>query len=141
MAKRRRMTAKQARYFAPRARRVARRAARAVRSYRRGVRKASWLPLNGREHMVAIGTGILLPKANQLVAPYVDPYLEWAGDYKDEVRSALIGVVAHKFGPGPIREGGRIAYQTALVSAGTQFGAGIFTGTSPSSTGGDYLGA
>lgn len=141
MAKRRRMTAKQRRYFAPRARRAVRRVARAVRSYRRGVRKASWLPLSGRDHMMAAGTGILLPKANELVAPYVDPYLEWAGDYKDEVRSALIGVVAHKFGPGPVREMGRIAYQTAIVSAGTQFGAGMFSGTSPSITGGDYLGA
>lgn len=139
MARKRRMSAKQRRYFAPRARRAVRRARSAVRSYRRTVRSNSWLPLNGRGHLVALGTGALLPKANQIVAPYVDGFLGWAGDYKDEARSALIGVVAHKFGSGVIKDAGRLAYEMSVASAGAQFSAGMFTGTSPSVTGGNGI--
>lgn len=80
--------------------------------------------------MVSVGTGAITPMANNLVAPYVDPYLGWAGDYKDEVRTAIIGVAAHRFGSGFIKEAGREMTRQALFSTGTQLGSNFGIGTS-----------
>jgi len=138
---RRRKSARRAprRSFARAARtvsRVVRRKAR--RSYSRG-RSSGWLPLSGREMMVSVGTGAVTPIANNLVAPYVDPYLGFAGQYKDEVRTALIGVVAHKFGSGLIKDAGREMTRQALFSTGASLGSSLGIGTSNGTAAGGYL--
>lgn len=91
-----------------------------------------------REMGVDFAVGALTPKANSIVAPYTDGFLGWAGDYKDEVRTALIGVALSRFGPGILKEGGREMFRYAVLSAGQQAGSGFFSGTM--NTGGAGLG-
>jgi len=99
--------------------RAARRSAR--RGYSRG-RSSGWLPLSMKESAVSFGVGAISPKVNELVAPYTDGVLSFAGDYKDEARTALIGVVAHKFGSGLVKDAGREMFRAALLSAGNETG-------------------
>lgn len=134
MARRKRSRSR--RSFAARTRTVYRTVRAKTRRAYRGARKSGWLPLSGRETITAFGVGAVTPMVNSYVAPYTDGVLGVFGDYKDEARTALIGVVAHKFGSGIIKDAGREMFRYAVLSAGQQAG-GEFTGKM---TGGSGLG-
>lgn len=76
--------------------------------------------------MVDFGVGLTVGKVNSLVAPFTDGLLEPLGDYKDEARTALIGMVAYKFGSGLIKEAGREYFRFAVMSAGAQTSNALF---------------
>jgi hypothetical protein len=82
-----------------------------------------------RETLTAGAVGAITPKANQFVAPYTDGILGVFGNYKDEARTALIGVAAYKLGSGVIKDAGREMFRYAVLSAGQQLGASAFNGT------------
>jgi hypothetical protein len=130
MARRRKMSASQRKYFG---RRSTRRAAPRALSRRRrssgGGRGSGFIPLGMREAALDFGVGAITPAVNNLTAPIVDPYLNWAGSYKDEVRTALIGVAAYKLGSGLIKDAGREMFRFAVFSAGQQTGANFGIGT------------
>lgn len=91
---------------------------------------SGWLPLSNNEMMLAFGTGLTVGKVNAMVAPITDQVLGFAGDYRGEVRTALIGAVAYKFGSGLIRDAGREYFRFAVMAAGAQASSQIFdTGT------------
>lgn len=131
MARRKRKSGSRRVGFARATRTVYRTASkRARRAYSRG-RSSGWLPLSGREMGVSVGTGAALALAVPRVMPYVSPYTEWAGRYQNEVVGAGIGILAHRFGSGIIKDMGREAVRASLISTGAEL-ATQFTGTSGS---------
>jgi len=87
---------------------------------------SGWLPLSTSEMMVSFGTGLTVGKVNQLVAPFTDDFLSFAGNYRGEVRTAIIGAVAYKFGSGLIRDAGKEYFRFAVMSAGAQTASQVF---------------
>jgi len=83
--------------------------------------------------MVDFGVGLTSPYVNSLVAPYTDGILAPLGSYKDEARTALIGVALYKMGSGVIQAAGKEYFRLALLSAGAQTGAN-FTGGAAQAT-------
>lgn len=92
----------------------------------RGGMMSGWVPLSTNEMMVSFGTGLTIGKVNQLVAPFTDDFLSFAGNYRGEVRTALIGAVAYKFGSGLIRDAGKEYFRFAVMSAGAQTAQTVF---------------
>jgi len=137
MAKRK-MSRKQRRYFGRSARRTVRRVGRSVRrsarkAYRSGGGFGGILPVSIKEAMVDFGAGATMPWTNNLVAPYTDGILEPLGSYKDEARTALIGMVLYKFGGAIhplVKEAGRSYFKFAVTSAGLQTGSNFIVTTS-----------
>lgn len=95
----------------------------------RGSMMSGWVPLSGNEMMVAFGTGLTVGKVNAMVAPLTDGFLDFAGQYRGEVRTALIGSVAYKFGSGIIRDAGKEYFRYAVMAAGAQSAGMIFNDT------------
>lgn len=130
MARRRKAARRAPRRFARAARTVTRSVRRrARRVYSRG-RSSGWLPLSTREMVLTAGVGAAAPVVNNLVSPYLKPYLSFAGDYQDELQTAIIGVAAHKLGSGIIKDAGREMTRLALFSAGAQLGSSLIGTTS-----------
>lgn len=136
------MSAKQRRFFGRKVRRTAR---RAVRAGRRSVRRAyrgsggfgGILPTSLKESMVDFGAGATIPFTNNLVAPYTDGILEPLGSYKDEARTALLGMVLYKFGGSIhplLKEAGRSYFKYAVTSAGVQTGSNFIVTSSSMDT-------
>lgn len=90
---------------------------------------SGWLPLSSREMLVDFGVGITVLQANKIVAPYLDGFLEMTGEYRGEARTAIIGMVAYKFGSGLIKEAGKEYFRFAVMSAGVQTAPKIFNDT------------
>lgn len=81
------------------------------------------LPVSIKEGAIDFGAGLALPTMTRWVAPYSDKILSPLGSYKDEARTALMGMVLYKFGGlvSPlVKEGGRSLFKFATVSAGIQ---------------------
>jgi len=139
------MSAKQRKYFGGGRKR--RSSTRTVTRYARRARRSSggrsslggYLPLSMRETVLDFGVGALAPQVNGMVAGVLPSQLtSWAGAYEDEARLALIGIAAHKFGSGLIKDAGRETFRLAVLSAGQETGA-RFIGTGSSSGSGDYM--
>jgi len=96
--------------------------------------RGGWLPLSTKDSVMAFGVGAIAPTVNGFVAPYTDGFLGFAGDYKDELRTALIGVAAYKVGSGMVKDAGREMYRYALFSAGQQAGSNFLGGTGTNSS-------
>lgn len=114
--------------------------AKRKRSRRGGFKKArsrggsrgmmsGWIPLSGREMLVDFGVGLTVLQANKIVSPYLDGLLEMTGDYRGEARTAIIGMVAYKFGSGLIKEAGKEYFRFAVMSSGVQTAPRIFNDT------------
>lgn len=105
-------------------RRVARR-----RGGFRGRMLSGWVPLSTNEMLVSFGTGMTVGKVNQMIAPLTDDFLSFAGSYRGELRTALIGAVAYKMGSGIIRDAGREYFRFAVMAAGAQTAGMVFNDT------------
>lgn len=132
MAKRRRSASKRSSFR--RARASTRTVFRTVRSKARRAyssgRKSGWLPLSGRDTLVAVGTGFTAPIVMSYVRPYSDQWLGFAGDYKDEAAMAIVGTLASRFAPsGVLKDMGREYFRLAAISAGGQLGSRFNNGT------------
>jgi len=90
---------------------------------------SGWIPLSTNEMMISFGTGLTVGKVNAMVAPLTDGFLDFAGQYRGEARTALIGAVAYKFGSGIIRDAGREYFRFAVMSAGAQSASMVFNDT------------
>lgn len=133
----RRKKSGRARAFARKTRTVYRSAKKgARRAYSRG-RSSGWLPLSGRDMMVTAAAGAATPLANQYVGRYLSPFTGFAGEYQDELNTAIVGLAAHKLGSGFVKDMGREMVRGSVYVVGAQLG-NKFTGTSAGSSGG-YL--
>lgn len=95
----------------------------------RGSMMSGWIPLSSHDMMIDFGVGLTVGKVNQLVAPFTDDFLDFAGKYRGEARTALIGAVAYKFGSGLIKEAGREYFRFAVMAAGAQTANSVFNDT------------
>lgn len=95
----------------------------------RGSMMSGWIPLSSQEMLIDFGVGLTVGKVNAMVAPFTDNFLEFAGQYRGEARTALIGAVAYKFGSGMIRDAGREYFRFAVMAAGAQSSSMIFNDT------------
>lgn len=144
MAKRR-MSAKQRRYFGG-TRRIAKRARTVYRSrakvYKRAGRSSfgGILPTPVQASLVNFGAGVTMPIVSSFVAPYTDGILAPLGSYKDEARTALIGMALSFIGTGVVKQVGKSYFDFAVTSAGVQTGVN-FSGTNGmgNTAGGAYL--
>lgn len=75
----------------------------------------------------AIGAvaGPLSAKLAPIQRQYLGPVF---GPYSDEAALAIVGIAAHKFGSGMIRDAGRELFRVAVISAGNQIGASTVAG-------------
>ena len=141
------MSAKQRKYFGGARKR--RSSTRTVTRYARRARRSSggrrssmggYLPLSMKETVLDFGVGALAPQVNGMVAGVVPSQLtSWAGAYEDEARLAMIGIVAHKFGSGIIKDAGREAFRLAVFGAGQETGARFIGTGSGVGASGDYM--
>lgn len=86
---------------------------------------SGWVPLSGREIMLDFGIGAVTAPLNAWLLPYQRQYLGMFGPYSDEAALAIVGAVAHKFGSGLIKDGGKELFRVAVISAGQQAGNSI----------------
>lgn len=106
------------------------------RSSRRGSFTAGWLPLQPREMLLDFGIGAAVGPLSDFLKPYQQQYLGMFGAYSDEAALAIVGAVAHKFGPsGIFKDAGRELFRVAVISAGQQAGANLLGTQSTSSAG------
>lgn len=99
-------------------------------SHSSGSMVSGWIPLSGKEMMLDFGIGAATAPINNFLKPYQEQYLGMFGTYSDEAALAIVGAVAHKYGSGLIKDGGKELFRVAVISAGQQAGSQLIGSTS-----------
>ena len=87
-----------------------------------------WIPLSNQDMILDFGIGMAVGPLSGFLKPYQDQYLGMFGQYSDEAALAIVGALAHKFGSGMIKDGGKELFRVAVISAGQGAGSQLLGG-------------